>query len=226
MSFRRLAGLAGFVFVLLIVVNGALLGSQPSADAQVQKLVEYISEDTTIHKLAAVVGQLVLIPAILFFAGLLIPFRASDRDNDEGWAWAIVFGAIALAGTVAIGDAVFLGLIFRGGGGGLDNATVRGLWDVQYVAYASSGVAVAVVAASVAVPVLMHRLQPPWYGFLSLLVAVLGLISVAGAVLTSTLGQVLGFVGVLAFVIWVLASSVLMYQEVGVGSPSAEPRSS
>jgi hypothetical protein len=203
MSFRRLAALAGLVFVVLIVANIIMLGTQPSPEDSVDEVISYLDDDHDLHKVASYVGHLVLIPGAIFFAGLVSLVRISDREHGESWGTAALIGALGLAMSGGMGDVAL---------GGLDAAAVRGLWDLQWVAYTSGGAAVFVLVGAVAVPGVLHRLYPTWYGVLSILVALAGLVGLAATVVRNN-GDVLSVIGLLPFLIWVLVTSWLMMRE-------------
>ena len=90
---------------------------------------------------------------------------------------------------------------------------MRALFDGLYIAYVSTGIAVAAATGSVAIAAIQREFWPPWYGWLSALVAVIGLISVGGVMWTSMTGLVLGAVPLPALGVWILASSILLYRE-------------
>jgi hypothetical protein len=205
MSFRKLGGIAGLVFVVLIVGNTLLLGDQPTPDESTREILRYLSEDTGRHDAALVVGFFVLPAAVLFFAGLFHRLRPSDRAHDESWAIAMLLGAVLLGAVVSVGDVVVGTAMLHEGN--LDPGVARALWDFQYIAYTAAGAAMATFVLSVAVPVLRHRILAPWYGWLSVLVAALGVASVFGVVSPNSWISYLGFP---AIVVWVLITSILM----------------
>lgn len=220
MPFKRLAAVAGFLFVALAVAL-VLTGVPPDPDASGDDILRSISTDKGMHKAHVIVAVLGSLPLAVFVAGLLIPFRVSDRLHDEGWATSMLIGAIFLMSSIAIGDSVLYGLFLRGGEG-LDPADARAFWDVQYVAYAGAGLAVAVMMGSAAVPVIRHGVFPRWHGLLSILLAILGGLAAIDMVTTATGGAfhssaTLGFA-----IVWVLATSILLYRMPAGGKVAQE----
>jgi len=71
--------------------------------------------------------------------------------------------------------------------------------------------------ASVSIPVLKHGLRPTWYGWLygwlGLLVRLLGILGVGAVVSSSDVAVGLGLVMFPLFAIWVVASSVFIYRD-------------
>ena len=80
MSFNRLAALAGFIVIVLLVLNAALLGDQPTLDDSIEDVVQYIGEDQALHRLAAVPGLLALL-ALLASTALFPHLRLAQRTH-------------------------------------------------------------------------------------------------------------------------------------------------
>jgi hypothetical protein len=217
MSFRRIAGLSGVVFVVLMVLNGILLGDQPLAGDSVDEVRTYLADDVNLHKTAFILGMVLLPFAVVFFAGLYTKLRASDIAHDEGWAIAAVLGAVLLGASAGVGDIALGALLFRGGSG-LDDPTLRIVWDAQIIAYSSTGIALTAIA--VAVPTLRHKLWPAWYPLLSLIAAAAGAIALVAVVSDTNGGSIFGLIGFIAFAIWVLATSGLLITERPTISPT------
>ena len=207
MSFQRLAGIAGVVFVALMVLNGALLGDQPVADDSIGQVRSYVSADEGMHKTGFFIGLLVLPVAVLFFAGLVTRIRESDLAHGEGWSVVTLLGAVLLGAAGGVGDVLY-GLTIYRGGDGLDDSTLRAFWDGQGIAYATMGAALTALAVGVAVPVLERGIWPVWYGLLSVLVAVLGIATLVGAVSDTSSAWV--FVGFLAMAVWTLVTGIVL----------------
>ena len=212
MSFNRLAALAGFIVIVLLVLNAALLGDQPTLDDSIEDVVQYIGEDQALHRLAAVLGLLDLPFYIVFIAAIVAKLRDGDREHGEAWAIAALAGAVFIGVTATIGESLNL-ILFLRGGEGLDDSTVRAIYDGSAVAYGSIGIAVAGVTGSVAIAAIRREFWPRWYGWLSALVAVIGVISVGGVAWTSTAGLLLGIAPFVGLLVWTLASSILLYRD-------------
>ncbi len=208
MDFKRLAGWAGLLVVVLFVLNIVLSGSFPTSDDPTSEIGSYISEDVNMHKAALLVGVIAAIPIALFLAGFLIPFWKSDREYNEGVAILIVLGFIFLAAGVVAGQAILGALILRGGEE-LDSSTVRALWDAQTVAFTSGFIGLTVLAGGAAMGILRRGVTAAWLGWLSVLVAALGLTGLFGMLSGSGIANI-SFAAFVAFVVWVAAASVEM----------------
>ncbi len=218
MSFSRVAAIGGFIVVILVIVTAVLLGDQPVLDDPIEDVVEYLSEDADMHRASLVVSALLVPFFVVFVAGIVSKVRNSDREHGEAWAIAALAGAILLFATGGLGDAL-TGVLFLCGGEGLDESTVRAIYDGSFIAYTSMGIALAALTTSVAVPAIRYRFWPAWYGWLSALAAAIGFVSVAAVQWTSTTGAAFGFGWFIALLVWMLATSVLLYRD-GNGAAS------
>lgn len=207
MSFQRIAGIAGIVFVALLVVNGVMLGDQPYVNDSIADVRSYVGSDESMHKTGLFIGMLVLPFAVLFFAGLVARLRASDIAHAEGWSVVTLLGAVLFGASAGVGDVLYATTVFRGGEG-LDDATLRVLWDGQNIAYASMGIALTALALGVAVPVLERGLWPFWYGLLTLVAAALGVVTLIGVISDTSSAWL--FIGFITFGVWTLVTGVLM----------------
>ncbi len=145
-----------------------------------------------------------------------MPFWKSDREYHEGVAIVILVGFILLAAAFAAGEAILGALILRGGAE-LDSSTVRGLWDVQTVAFASSNIGMTVLAGGAAMGILRRGVMATWLGWFSALVAVLGLTGLFGMLSGSGIANI-SIVAFIAFPLWVAAAS---YEMLTARAPAA-----
>lgn len=209
MSFNRLAGIAGLVFVAIALAILVISGSQPAPGAEVDDIIEYLSRDDTLRDVNALLSAVGLLPLAVFVAGLLIPFRASDREHGEGWATSILIGVVALTASIAVHEGAFYALSYRGASG-LDGGVVLGLWDVVFVTGSAAAFSMAVIAVSTAVPVLKHKVWPTWHGWLSILVVALGVLALIDTVSPDSAGAFSGLTFLGFTVVWITATSILL----------------
>jgi hypothetical protein len=208
MRFQRLAGIAGLVFVVMLVANGALLGSQPTAGDDLDEVRDYVTTDIGMHKTALFIGMLGFVAAVLFFAGIIAKLRASDAEHDEGWGIVALLGAVLLGAGAGVSQVLYATAVFRGGEA-LDDATLRIVWDGQLLASAACGIALAILAGAVAIGAFARHLWPMWHGALSVLVAAIGVASLTGMVSDTDGGTLVTFIGFAALAVWVLATGLI-----------------
>ena len=214
MSFSRVAAVSGFIAVVLTIVSVALVGDRPGPGDPVAQVVEYLNEDAGMHRASTLFGALIVPFFMVFVAGIVSKVRDNDRKRGEAWAISALAGSVLMAAALGTGD-ILTGVLFLRGGDGLDESSIRAIYDTAYVAYSSAGVAVALFTGSVAVAAIRYRFFPAWYGWLSALVAVLGFVSVAGVQWASDTGEVVGTLPLPGLLVFMLATSVLMYRSGG-----------
>jgi hypothetical protein len=212
MSFTRTAGAAGVVAVLLMLLNLALVGNQPTLDDPISEVRSYISEDLDMHRAGLLFGAAILPFYAVFLVGIVSLVRVADREHNESWAIVALAGGILIGATATVGDVMFGTLTLRGGAG-LDDETIRALWDLNVRAYSSTGLAIGTMIGAVAISALRHPRWDEWYGWLSALAAVLAFVTIIGTNWTSDTGYYLGFLGFLALIVWTIATAVLMLRE-------------
>lgn len=212
-----MSAVAGFTFAATAVAVLFISGDQPPPGAGFDEIGAYLREGEGLRGLNAVLSVAGLLPLALFFAGVLMPFSADDRESDRGWAMAMLIGFIGLNASIAVHEGAFYGLSYQGLAG-VSPGVAAVLWDVVYVTGASAAFAMAVITISTAVPVLHHRVWPRWHGWLSVIVAILGALALVDVVTPVTAGVFSG-VAFLGFtIIWVPATGVVLWR-----SPSRPP---
>ncbi len=217
MSFRKMAGFAGLAFVVLFVTSSFVYGGEPLLDwatptAGVEQIAGRIFEHGSGSYLLAgalrAFGAVALIP---FAAGFAMPFFTSDREHYEGFGVLIVAALVAASTTIgaALAALTTFGLWVED----LDESSMRALWDLSKAAYAFSILLVIPAAGGAAAAIMRHGMMPRWFGYLSGVVALLGLSAIAGFLEfkgDEPMVVLAGFLGILG---WVLTASIVMIRE-------------
>lgn len=206
MSFRRMAGVSGLVFVALMVGSFIAYGTPPSWDAPASEIAQYVA-DADGYLLAGGLAALGSLGFGVFIAGFVIPLMASDREHREGYG-LVVFGSALVTGAavgVAVAALATLGLRLEE----LDGPTTRALWDLSNASYSIGILFLVTMAGGAAAAILKRGLMARWFGWLSALVSASGLLAVAGLVSTGSTAMLV-VVGFFAFLIWTLTASILM----------------
>ena len=205
-----MAGWAGIVFIVLNVVAFVMYGTPPSLDAPAAEIAEYLADVGDTYMAGIAIALVAGIFASVFFAGLLIPYFRSDREHAEGYGTLLLIGAVFWGLLAEVGLVVSDILPYRGGAE-LDAATYRVFTDFGFLAYAASGLAFVVVGLAAALAVRKRALMPAWFGYLSWLAVVAGLLSALAVASESSLVMV--FPGYALEMIWVLSASILLARE-------------
>ncbi|MDH3731860.1 MAG: hypothetical protein OES13_12190 [Acidimicrobiia bacterium] len=208
MSFKKTAGWAGMLAVAFFILNLVLQGSTPAPEDSVADIRDYIANDVGVHKLGLLFGVLAVVPIVAFFAGFLLPFFKSDRENGEGFGIVVFAGALMFGAAATVLNTAYGTLALRGGDG-LNDSTLAAVWDMQQVAAGGGGVALTVFAGGVAMAVFRRHVMADWVGWAATLLAALGAL---GLITLTNEGNaaMLGYLPFLGFLLFVLAVSVDM----------------
>lgn len=208
MDFKRTAGWAGILAVAFFILSLILAGSTPTAEDSINDIGEYLATDIAMHKLGLLFGVLAALPFVAFLAGFLVPFMRSDREHGEAFSVVIFGGALLLGAAATLANSA-LGTLLLRGSDGLDAPTVRGLWDLQQVAYGSAGIAFATFALGIAMGVFRRHVMADWVGWIAAVLGVSGLLGLY-TLTSGSNAALLGYVPFIVFLLFVLAVSVDM----------------
>lgn len=187
---RTLVGpLSGILFVFAVVVR-VIIGSfdaEPSDSAgSVLAELRESADDITVGVWIGMLGVGFL---LIFIAHL----RTKLRDGGASWAAdAFLAGGVVLAAALTVVAAIELAGATAGDHGHTEVAqgAVDFLWNITLIL--SPGLLAVGIAAAVAS--FSHRALPTWLGGFAILVAV---------------GAVVPWIGIIVFVVWVLAASIV-----------------
>ena len=172
----RLAPLTGVVAVILLLVALILEGSPPAADAPTEEVVRYHAENDATLLAASLIGSLSSVFLAWFGGSVFAAFRSVE--GEPGRLGAIAFGGILLASA---GNVMLFGFVFAPadtvGDVPAEVTQTLSVLGALFVLPLAVGVLVALLASAVAV--LRHRALPSWVGYVSMLVAVVYVVSAA-----------------------------------------------
>lgn len=207
MSFRKMAGFAGIVSVVFFVASFVAYGSLPDIDATAAQVATYIA-DTGSLALGNLFGALAGFFMLIFLVGFALPFKASDREHNEGFGTVIVAMGVVAATAIGIGVAFFAVLSNRIEA--FDDATVWSLWDGGNLMYSVSQMAFFFGACAAAIAIMKHGVMAKWFGMLT---AVATLLSLGGFVgffsngSGAVTGALLAYAGIL---VWLLSGGIVL----------------
>jgi len=212
---ERLAPLTGVVFTVLAVAGNALQGSSPDFLDEPQKIVDFYVDSSDTIGLGMNLAAVSLVFLVWFFASLRRTLLAAE--GGDGRLASIAFGGGLVATALLMASFALNGL------GGLragEDDTIGA--EVAVVLYDGSSIlaglgatmAMVVVLVATAIAVFRFRPLPSWLGWVSVLLAVIGLFGPISWVL------------LLLFPLWVLVTSILLYQRQAPLSPAPSSRES
>jgi hypothetical protein len=202
---KELVGpLMGVLFIVLAVIAILVGGEPPSADDDVQEIVDFYLDNKDEVEVSAALGTLA-VAALIFFANY---FRRVLAEAGEGLMSATVLvGASIMAIGLAIDGTISIALAEAADD--LEPAsvqTLQALWDNDFLPIAL-GAFVFLVSAGIAV--IRTGVLPVWLGWIAIVLAVLG-------------PTPIGFVSFLGGALWILVASVMLTMRAS-GGPTVPP---
>lgn len=206
----RLGGILGIAFIVLFVIAGPVLqGDVPTSNDSVGDIRAYWESDGDRY----LAGDFLFgIAVLLFFLPFVLALEAVLRPADKSggmWTRTMVAGAI-VAITLGGAGAAGLGAIAYDEARGMDDSTL--LFATRMSAYSTTGLAVgfAVMLLAASVIILQSGVVWRWLGGVAVLAAIactVGNLWVPDGDQEGAWG-VIGFIGVLATLAWVLLVSI------------------
>lgn len=201
---ERLGPLSGVAFVVLAVVGNFLQGESPDFLDDPGTLTEFYVDNAD----NILIGMSLALISLLFLVWFLASLRrrlAVDEGSRGEFNMAAFGGGLLATAMLAAGFSLnALGGLRADEDGELSSDLAVMLYDGSSILMGlAAPIGMAVLLAAVAVVVLRFRGFPVWFGWLSALVAVVGLIPPVSWIL------------LLGFPVWVLIASVLLYRREG-----------
>jgi hypothetical protein len=197
-DWRDRAPLSGLVFVVLAVAGNALQGSTPALHGNGDVVADFYNDKAT----AIAIGMMLSLISVFFLAWFLAALSRHLRLSEGADGWIS-----PLAGAGGVATLTLLAAGFALNSAGALRARESGIApDVAAVFYDSSlaltglaaSVAMAVLLAATAVITLQFGALPHWFGWMSAVLAVLGIVTPVSFVLS------------LLFPLWVGVTAVLL----------------
>jgi hypothetical protein len=208
---ERWSALGGVLFVVLILGSGFLPGSPAKTSDSPQKIAKFIGDHHDAIRWAGYVGVLAVV-ALFWFLGGVWRFLRRAEGGVPRLAVTAVGGAVFAAATSAIAGIVLgaIGILgVRGSGGAI---TTKFFYVLSFNIGAATSVGAAVFVGAFSAVIIRSAVLPKALGWIGALIAVVLL--GAGAAVASTRDAIfnLSFGGFLAFALWILVVSIMMFR--------------
>ncbi|MFI8976561.1 hypothetical protein ACIGO9_26995 [Nocardia asteroides] len=218
-GFRRLAGLAGIVFALVIVGANLILlpAGLPKPGTEPGQAVTFFREHRDLVASALAATPVAWFCAVVFGAGVLAALRSTERDSGTGWSLVGFAGLLLQNGTFTVIVGLRYALSTEAG-------AVPALWVLQDALLALNGTFLALALVGFTLAGRLGGLVRPWHAVVGFLAAAL---QFAAAVLApwvidgaGPLGLI-GLSGWLFWVVWFVAYGIALVRgtPVRVGRP-------
>ena len=205
MSYQRLAGIGGIVFVVLGVTLSVIpiANSFPPDDASIQKISSYYENNKDAVK-AGVSMALVVWPALLLFvSGVFLIVQPMEQQRQEAWS------ILALLG-IAVQSAVFIVVISTQAAFALRADTIlanpgatEALWGLQRAALSIDGAGLVAALVGLAMGTFRAGVAPKWHSAIGVSG---GLILLAGHITVHATpdGGAVGIIPMAGFILWLV----------------------
>ncbi|HZT67715.1 MAG TPA: hypothetical protein VFA11_18140 [Acidimicrobiales bacterium] len=215
-KWERYGASAGIAFVVLLLVSVFIAPMPPHLNASTAKITSYFSD----HRRALVTSTLLASFASLVFLWFVAHLR-HVLQRAEGGAEALspaVFGSgisVATVGIISALPTATLALMAGRPGDPASAATVRMMFDLNFVTQALLALAAGLFVVTGSMAMVRKEMVSPNLGWLGILVGALLWISGSASLYLTTYSRVVdvvGLVGLLGFALWMLLASGAMYQ--------------
>jgi hypothetical protein len=215
-KWERYAALGGVLFVVLVIVSIAVMGSTPKSSDSASKILKSFQDHKDGIKVGTFIGGLAAIP-LLWWAGSLYARMRRAEDGQTRLALIAVLGLV-LGGAGQIGmAAIDATVVLTLRSVGANEAKFFFVMGQNFASAALIGLAVLTFAVSVLA--FRTRVFPIWVAWIGIVDAIA---FVVASYAVATTGDAIGGVGFGAFIlwaIWIIVTSVIMFRT----TASAEP---
>jgi hypothetical protein len=218
-STERWAASTGVGFAVLLIISGFLPGSPKKWNASAADIESYLQGK---HK-EIVIAMILSGVAAIFFLWFLASFAGTFREAGQGRLATVIYGAgVATLVIALVGDGIQVALTKVAYTA--DQGTVAAMYGVGTWLYARVFWTMATLALATWLATKRSKALPDWYTWLSLLGAVIWIVS--GISLKNngffSITGGMGFIGFISIAIWVGISSLLLVQRTA-DVPAAAP---
>ncbi|MFI5053329.1 MAG: hypothetical protein ACHQDE_03115 [Acidimicrobiia bacterium] len=223
-KWERWSALGGALFVVLILVSGFLPGSPPKTSDSSQKIANFITDKAKEVRWSSFLGGLAVL-ALFWFAGAVWRFLSRAEGGSPRLTVVALLGALFAATMSAIGG-VMLGVMGLVGVHGLGGVTMTRTYYLLSTALAgATAFGAAVFVAAFSAVVIRSGVLPKAMGWIGIVIAVVFVASGGIVASTRNIFFALQFGGFLAFSIWLIIISVMMFRAAPVSAPAPAPAS-
>lgn len=203
-KFEKWAALSGVGFVVLTVIGAFIAGSPPKVSDPAGKIVQFTKDNQDSLRTAAYLAGLGMVFFLFFLGAVWTRLRRAEGGSGRLAGTAAMGGVVALA-IAAIGNSV-------AAYGALHPLESAGTFRLSTVVFGFLGFAALVFTEATSIVILRTKFLAPWLGWVGALVAVLWLIGSAAVSTENDTIFVIGFVAFLAWALWLIALSVMLYR--------------
>ena len=203
----RWGGVAGIVFVVLILITVFSGGGPPAADDTAEKIRSYLVDHRGALLASNVIG-LIATPFVIWFVVVLRDAARGDRVSNA-LGTASLAGILVTAPMAMVGGAMMASAVYVDGAvDKFNDDTIRIVFEAQTLFFTATAAGLALFMLTAALLIRRTGVLPSYTMWLALLGVVGNLATIIAAVSASAAN--IGFAGVLTFALFVLVSGITM----------------
>ncbi len=207
---ERSLALAGVVGVVLLAVSALIQGSLPKPDDSAAKIAKFLVDKVDEIRWAGFIGALGSI-VLLGWVGAVWRLMRRAEGGEPMFAVVATGGAVFAIAVVNV-SAVLLSVMAIVGPQALGASQTRTLYLLTNNLIALGAMGLGLFTGAFATVIIRSGVLPRVLGWIGALIALVFLASGGGIASTRDVFFYLGFVGFLAFSLWTLVVSVMMYR--------------
>ncbi len=207
---ERSLALAGIVGVVLLVVSALIQGSLPKPDDSAAKIAKFLVDKVDEIRWAGFIGALGSI-VLLGWLGAVWRLMRRAEGGEPMFAVVAAGGAVFAIAVVNV-SAVLLSVMAIVGPQALGGSQTRTLYLLTNNLIALGAMGLGLFTGAFATVIIRSGVLPRVLGWIGALIALVFLATGGGIASTRDVFFYLGFVGFLAFSLWTLVVSVMMYR--------------
>jgi hypothetical protein len=210
----RITAVAGLLFIVLIIAS-FFTPETPEYGSSAGELADGLTSDRAGHQMGLLLGFLSDIAFLVYLAGVWSRFRRYEGSGGMMSGLFAIAGA-AFTATILVSEGMYLALVQAAESADPDTLPTIAALD-YWVGLCTVPVAVAMMIGATGAILSTHAL-PAWLGYLSGLNAVLLVFGLGGVFESDEetwLVGIGGFGGFLLFLVWTLATSVVLLMRSG-----------
>ena len=207
---ERSLALAGVVGVVLLAVSALIQGSLPKPDDSVAKIAKFLVDKVDEIRWAGFIGALGSI-VLLGWLGAVWRLMRRAEGGEPMFAVVATGGAVFAIAVVNV-SAVLLSVMAIVGPQALGASQTRTLYLFTNNLIALGAMGLGLFTGAFATVIIRSGVLPRVLGWIGALIALVLLATGGGVASTRDVFFYLGFAGFLAFSLWALVVSVLMYR--------------
>ena len=210
---ERWAALGGAVFSVLIVISGLLPGTPPKTSDSAAKIAKFIGDKSDEIRISTYIGAIATI-ALFWWLGSVWRLMRRSEGGSPRWTVTALGGAIFAATMAAVGG-IILGALPLIGVKTLGTEGVRIFYIVSTNVAIAPEIGAAIFVGAFSIVIIKSRALPVWLGYLGLVIAAVDVVGAAAVSTTNDSAFGVAFGGFLAFALWLLVASILMFVRAG-----------